>query len=141
VRQSRSDLARSPPVPDAELASTSLQVSSSGAVTLKISCPAGESSCSGSVTLRTLRAVIAADGRAEKQRASVLTLAAGSFTVAGGEVRAVTLHLSTKARALLARSHTLRARATLLAHDLSGASHTTLTIVTLRAPTARHHSG
>jgi PKD domain/Subtilase family len=44
------------PVPDAVLASTSLQVSSTGAVTLKISCPAGESSCSGSATLRTLSA-------------------------------------------------------------------------------------
>jgi hypothetical protein len=127
------------PVPDAQLASSSLQVSSSGAVTLKIGCPAGESSCSGSVTLRTLNAVIAG-GQAARKKPSVLTLAAGSFTVAGGKVRAVTLHLSAKARALLARSHTLRARALLVAHDPQGASHTTQTIVTLRAPKARGHS-
>jgi hypothetical protein len=69
---------------------------------------------------------------------SVLMLAAGSFAVTGGKVRAVTLHLSAKARVLLARSHTLRVRATLLAHDLQGASHTTQTIVTLRAPKATH---
>jgi PKD repeat protein len=130
-----------PPVPDAELASTSLQVSSSGAVTLKISCPAGETSCSGGVTLRTLGAVIAVGGRIASGKPSTLKLAAGSFTVAGGEVRAVTLHLSAKARLLLARSHTLRARATLIAHDLSGSSHTTQTTVTLRAPKARHHNG
>ena len=122
------------PVPDAELASTSLQVSSSGAVTLKVSCPAGESSCSGTVTLRTLNAVIAGGGHAARKKASVLTLAIGSFTVAGGKVRAVTLHLSAKARALLARSHMLRARATVVAHDPAGRSHTTQTIVTLRAP-------
>ncbi len=129
-----------PPVPDAQLASTSLQVSSSGTVTLKISCPAGESSCSGSITLRTLNAVIAG-GPAARKKPSVLTLAVGSFTVLGGRVRAVTLHLSAKARVLLARSHTLRARATLVAHAPQGASHTTRTIVTLRAPKPRGHSG
>ncbi|MGD0453417.1 MAG: PKD domain-containing protein [Solirubrobacteraceae bacterium] len=128
-------------VPDAELAGTSLQVSASGAVTLKISCPAGETSCSGTVTLRTLSAVIAGGGHAARQKPSVLTLAAGSFTVAGGKVRSVTLHLSAKARALLARARTLRARATLLAHDPQGASHTTRTLVTLRAPKAPHHKG
>jgi PKD repeat protein len=130
-----------PPIPDAQLASTSLQVSRAGTVTLKISCPAGETSCSGTITLRTLTAVIAGDGHAARQKPSVLTLAGGSFTVAGGKVQTLTLHLSVKARALLARTHTLRARATLLAHDLQGATHTTLTIVTLRAPKAAHHNG
>jgi hypothetical protein len=130
-----------PPVPDAQLASTSLQVSRAGTVTLKISCPAAETRCSGTITLRTLSAVIAGDGHAARQKPSVLTLAGGSFTVAGGKVQALTLHLSAKARALLARTHTLRARATLLAHDLQGASHTTLTIVTLRAPKPLHHNG
>ena len=127
-------------VPDAQLAGTSLQVSASGAVTLKISCPTGESSCTGTITLRTLSAVIAANGYAAKHKPVVLTLATGSFTVAGGVVRAVTLHLSQKARLLLARVHTLRARATLLAHDLQNASHTTTTIVTLRAARP-HHKG
>jgi hypothetical protein len=125
-------------IPDAQLAGTSLQVSASGAVTLKISCPAGESSCAGTVTLRTLSVVIAANGHAAKHKPAVLTLATGSFSVSGGAVRAVTLHLSEKARALLARMHTLRARATLLAHDLQDASHTTSTIVTLRAAKPRH---
>ena len=121
------------PVPDAKLLSTSLHVSPTGSVTLRISCPAGETSCNGTVTLRTIAAVIAADGRVAKTKASVLTLASGSFTVPGGAVRTVTLHLSAKARALLARVHTLRSRATLLAHDLQGASHTTQALVTLSA--------
>ncbi len=97
-------------VPDATLAgTTSLVVSGSGAVTLKLACPAGEASCHGTVTLRTLGAVKAsAHGRKR-----VLTLAAGSFTVAGGRVEAVTLRLSAEARALLARSHVLRVQATL----------------------------
>ncbi len=122
-----------PAIPDAQLAGEQLQVGTGGAVTLKISCPAGESSCSGSITLRSLEAVSSRSGRAP------LTLASGSFTVPGGQVRAVTLHLSAKARVLLARSRTLRARTTLLAHDPQGAHHTTVTLVTLRAP--RAHAG
>ena len=132
----------SSPIPDAKLTHTSLIASASGAVTVEVSCPAGESSCAGTVTLRTLGAVsVRAAGRSragkngkKKSKYTVLTLAAGSFTVSGGQAKAVTLHLSTKALALLARSHVLRARATTLAHDPAGATHTTRATVTLRAP-------
>jgi hypothetical protein len=119
----------SPAVPDAQLASTALTVSSEGVVEVKVSCPAGESGCAGEVTLRTLSAVSAS---AAKGRSAVLTLAAGSFTVAGGKVATVTLRLSSKARALLAREHVLRARAIVAAHDPAGATHTAQAIVTLR---------
>jgi PKD repeat protein len=122
------------PIPNVTLTGTSFQVSPSGALTVKLSCPAGESTCAGNVTLRTLSAVLAA----AKRKASVLTLASGSFTVPGGKVGSVTLHLSGKARKLLARSHTLRVRATILAHDPAGATHTTVTSITLHAP-KRHH--
>jgi PKD repeat protein len=128
-------------VPDAQLASTSLQVSAAGFVTLRISCPTGESTCAGSLVLRTLDAVLATRGHAARTGRSVLTLATGSFSVAGGESKTVTLRLSPRARALLARVRTLRARATLLAHDPLGASHTTQTIVTLRAPAASKRKG
>ena len=116
------------------LAGTSLAVSGSGGVTLKLACPAGETSCSGTVTLRTLGAVKAST----HGRKRVLTLAAGSFTVVGGRVKAVTLHLSAKARAVLARSHVLRVQATLQAHDPAGATHTTQAIVTLRLGKPSH---
>jgi PKD repeat protein len=122
-----------PPVPDAELADTSLPVSASGFVTLEISCPAAETSCAGTVTLRTLGAVIAAGADASGRKASILTLGSATFTVLGGKVHAVTLHLSSRARALLKRARSMRVRATLLAHDPLGAVHTTHTIVTLRA--------
>ncbi|HEY5195060.1 MAG TPA: hypothetical protein VIJ39_14480 [Solirubrobacteraceae bacterium] len=46
-------------------------------------------------------------------KGSALTLATGSFTVAGGKTATVKLHLSAKARKLLAHSHTLRASATI----------------------------
>jgi PKD repeat protein len=130
-----------PPIPDAELTGTSLKVSPSGAVTLEISCPATETSCAGTVTLRTLGAVIAAGTGASSKKASILTLAAGTFTVAGGKVHAVTLHLSSRARSLLKRAHTMRIRVTLLAHDPLGADHTTRAIVTLRARSASRQKG
>jgi|HubBroStandDraft_2_1064218.scaffolds.fasta_scaffold00101_8 hypothetical protein len=119
-------------VPDARLADTVLVVSRSGNVTIKISCPKGESICQGKVTLRTLGAV-AELGTGHALRKGVLTLAAGSFVVAGGKLVTVVLHLSGSARTVLARLHVLRTRTTLIAHDDAGATHTTVTIATLRA--------
>ena len=71
-------------------------------------------------------------------RKRVLTLAAGSFTVVGGKIAAVTLRLSARARALLARMHVLRVQAVIVAHDPAGATHTTQAIVTLRLGRALH---
>jgi hypothetical protein len=132
---------KAPPVPNAKLTSTSLTVSPSGSVSSKIACPTGESSCTGTVVLQTLTAVSAATtGHQSKHKPAVLMLASGSFTIAGGQVKVVTLHLSGKARTLLAHAHVLRVRATVTARDPAGAKHTVHTIVTLRAPKAtRHH--
>jgi hypothetical protein len=127
--------------PDATIADTSLTESSSGAVSLKISCPAGESSCAGTVTLRTLNAVSASVAGSAKTKATVVTLATGSFTVAGGQVKTVTLHLSAKARTLLARLHILRVRATIVARDPTGETHTKRVIVTLHAAKIKHGKG
>jgi len=128
--------------PDATLASgSSTSVSSSGAFTLKVSCPASDKSCSGTVTLRTLKAVVASVGHQAKSKAAILTLATVSFSVTGGQAKTLTLHLSSKARALLARTHSLSARATIVARDPEGASHTTSVSVTLRPAkkAAKHH--
>jgi len=115
------------------LAAVSLTVSSSGAVAVTVNCQ-GQSSCSGTLTLRTLSAVSAG-----KHKKAILTLASGSFAISGGQVKALTLHLSAKARALLAQAHSLRARAMIVARDSSGAPHTTLSVVTLRPAKAKHH--
>jgi len=123
-----------PLVPDAKLASTTLQASSKGAVSIKVSCPTAGSSCVGTLTLSTLSPVSSTASAATKAKAADLTLAIGSFIVAAGKVKTVTLHLSVRARALLARAHQLRARATIVVRDPSGAKHTTETTVTLHAP-------
>jgi PKD domain/Subtilase family len=112
------------PGPVARLAGASPAASASGAFKLKISCPAGESSCEGTVTVRTATAVTA--------RARILTLASASFKIAGGKTTLVKLHLSSRARALLARRHRLRVRVTIAAHDPAGASHSSVATATLR---------
>jgi PKD domain/Subtilase family len=117
---------RSSAEPDATLAGQGLQAGVSGAFTLKISCPAGESSCEGTVTVRTASAVPAS------AHARVLMLASASFKVAGGKTVLVKLHLSTKARALLKRRHSLRVKVTIAAHDPAGARHSSVVTATLR---------
>ena len=60
-----------------------------------------------------------------------LCLASGSFSVAGGQAKTLTLRLSAKAKSLLKKRHSLRALATVVAHD-SAVTRTTKSIVTLR---------
>jgi hypothetical protein len=123
--------------PDAMLAGTSLQASAAGAVNIKISCPSGERSCTGTIVLRTLNALSASFAGAAKTNDSILTLASGPFNIPGGEVKTVTLHLSAQARKLLARSRMLRVRATIFAHNPTGGIHTGQTIATLRVHETR----
>ena len=75
-----------------------------------------------------------------KSKAKILTLAGGSFTVTAGQLKTITLHLSASARALLARTHVVSARVTIVAHGPSGLTHTTTVNLTLRpAKRAKHH--
>jgi PKD repeat protein len=110
----------------AVFAATALTVSRTGAFPISVDC-AAQSSCTGSVTLRTLTAVAAS-----KHKKSILRLASGSFALAGGQMKALTLHLSAQGRAYLARVHTLRVGATIVARDSAGAMHTTQSVLTLR---------
>lgn len=120
--------------PEAKIAGSSLTTTSSGSFAVKVSCPTGEASCTGTITLKTLTAVSASKGK----KKAVLTLATGSFTVAGGTSKSLTLHLSSTAKKLLARSHVLRAKATIVAHDATGASRTTTATVTLKLGKSKH---
>jgi hypothetical protein len=116
----------------AVFAATALTVAKTGAFPVTVDC-AAQSSCTGNVTLRTLTAVVAS-----KHKKVILTLASGSFALAGGQVKAITLHLTAKGRAYLARVHTLRVSATIVARDSAGSMHTTQSVLTLRAAKAKH---
>ena len=128
-----------PPVHLAALASRSLTATASGAVKVKLSCLAADARCTGTVTLRTLTAVLTGTGHHRRRsRAIILTLARGSFTAARYRTTTVTLHLSAKARSLLAGSRVLRARATVAAYEPRGITRITKAIVTIRvAPPQR----
>ena len=113
--------------PTATLRGATLQASAEGRLVLRIACPAGASGCSGSVTVRTLGAAVAAPG----SHAGVLTLASGRFEIAGGQVAAVRLRLTARARALLARKGAVRVRVTTVAHDSAGDTATSHANATL----------
>jgi hypothetical protein len=120
------------------LAGGASAVSKSGTFTLKLSCPTGAASCSGTVTLKTLKAVIASVGHVAKRKAAILTLASGALSLTGGQVKTITLHLSSSGRALLARAHVISARATIVARNGEGASDTSVVSLTLRPAKAKH---
>jgi hypothetical protein len=124
------------PVPNVKLVSTSIVVSASGVVVVKVTCPAGGSPCTGTLMLRTLNAVSAsAASQSAKPKAIILTLATVSYNVPAGQVKTLRLRLSARARNLLSRTRVLKVRATIVAHDTAGAAaHTNQIRITLRAP-------
>jgi PKD repeat protein len=123
-------------VPAAGLASVSLAASSNGILRLVITCPAAVTSCAGTVTLSALGVTGArapgGKSRVGKNRVQGLTLAGGTFVVAGGRQKTLTLRLSAKGRSLLIRTHHLRALATIVARDPAGTTDTTKLTVSLR---------
>jgi hypothetical protein len=122
-----------PPLPDVKLSGRALVVGASGAVGVRLSCPTALPSCSGAISLRALVPVGFLTGRPRgRRKGAILTVARGTFTVAGGGLRTVRLRLSGVARALLARVHVLRVRATIVAHDPAGAKYTDRELVTIR---------
>ncbi len=129
------EVAPPPPSPNAVLASRALAASSAGTVAVRVHCPVGVGRCTGTVTLRTLAAVLATSGgRVAPAPGATITLAKASFSILAGHSKTIQLHLSPPARALLSGGHSLRARATVVARDPQGAAHTTRTTVTIRAP-------
>ena len=124
--------------PNVTISGTALTVAGTGGFSLKLSCPAGATQCAGTLTLKTLTAVAASQARTAKHKKAILTLASGSFTIVGGKVKLLSLHLSSKAKALLARLHTVRARLTVIAHNPQGTSHTMTAVVTLKAAKKKH---
>lgn len=123
---------------DTKLDATGLLANRAGYVSLKLICPAGESSCVGTLILRTSNTFGTQSGAANnKTSATPLTLATGRFSLSGGHTATVVLHLTPRARLLLAHVHLLRARATIAAHDLAGAWHSVVVSVTIRASRSR----
>jgi hypothetical protein len=108
---------------EVKLVKKTLAVGRAGNLTVKLTCPSGAMACFGTVTLKARNSL-----RALKRK----TLASGTFIIIGGGTKALNLHLSRKALAVLKRRHVLRARATIVARDAIGAAHTTVAAATLK---------
>ena len=119
-------------------AGSSVSVAANGSTHVTVTCPSG-GSCRGVLTLRTYSAVTAAGKHGKK---AIMTLAAASFSLAGGR-RPETLHLSSAALKLLRGSHgKLRAKLTVLSRGAGGkASKSTTYVVTVRLLPAKPHRG
>ena len=113
--------------------SPSSTVSKSGSVTVTVNC-SGQSTCDGTITLKTVKAYAAKKGKHK----AIVTLGSASFKVAGGAKGVVTLHLSSLGRALLAKYHQLSAHAMIAATDAAGHSHPTSANVTLKPAKSKH---
>jgi hypothetical protein len=117
------------------LASKSATVGSGGNLTVKLTCPSSQTVCLGSVALKAQNAHTTLKKR---------KLASATFIIPGGTVKALSLHLSAKARVFLRRRHSLRARATIEAHDVSSTTRTTVVAkiflkAAVPAPKRRRH--
>jgi len=122
-----------PPAPAVKIGAVSA-VSANGSFTVTLTCPTGQTSCSGSVALKTLKAVVASVGHAAKgkPKAVILTLSSGTFQLSGGQHKTITLRLSSAGRALLAKSHSIVAKVTVLAHNPQAESATSTATLTLK---------
>lgn len=127
------------PVPTVTIAGGSVSVSSAGAFSLKLTCASGVSACSGTVTLKTLKAVVASVAHSAKAKAAILTLASVSFSIPAGSSKTISLHLSSQGRALLAHAHVEAAKATVADHDPAGTAATSTATVSLRLKAAKKH--
>jgi PKD domain len=120
--------------PSAHLASNSLKASG-GKVKLTIVCGRAGARCSGTITLS---APAQAQGSGAKQK--TWALASASFVVAAGKAQLVTLRLSSKAGALLARTHSLHATASVALRAGDGAARiaSRIAVVILAAARRAH---
>jgi hypothetical protein len=117
-------------IPNVRLTEAALVMNARGAVTLRLYCPVGETTCAGRVTLKALLASGTRHGRSKRVSA---TFASGAFALAGGTARTFPLRVSATARATLAQRHRLVAQLTIDAHDTAGATHTTSVPVVVTA--------
>jgi hypothetical protein len=110
-------------VVEVKLAKRTLAVGRAGNMTVKLICPSSATACVGTVTLKARNS-----GTALRKK----TLASSTFIIVGGGIKALNLHLSRKALAVLKRRHVFGVRATILARDATGPGHTTVATATLK---------
>jgi hypothetical protein len=102
--------------PKVAFAAKSLRASKKGTVSFTVGCPGTESSCTVKVTLKNGKKSVASK----------------TVTVKGGKTKTVTLTLSSAAKKLLAKRHSLKVSSVVTASDAAGNHRTTTKTFTLR---------
>jgi PKD repeat protein len=97
----------------------SVKVSRKGTIALRITCPAGERSCIGRLSLRSGGFVSSAVG-------------GKSFRLGGGQTATVRVQLSRAAQRAVKRHHRLRTKATAVARDAAGNTGTSRATITIK---------
>ncbi|HST55758.1 MAG TPA: PKD domain-containing protein [Solirubrobacteraceae bacterium] len=129
------------PAPLGDTSPTDVSPRASGAgtaVNVALSCPKTKVSCSGSVQLKTARAVAASAHGKKAKKKTQLVLGQGSFSLIGGKSQTVSVRLSAKGRALLSAQKRLSLLVIVAAHDTLGNPKTVTVSVTVRAPAKKH---
>jgi uncharacterized protein YkwD/plastocyanin len=117
------------------IATAPVTASKTGAVRVRLTCPPDESLCTGLLTLRS-KSRLNVRGALEARLAQV-TFGRKAFTLQGGQTAPVTVKLSRKNRALLARLKKVRVLAIVEARDAAGNPQRTQATFLLRAPKRR----
>ncbi|MEX0817213.1 MAG: PKD domain-containing protein [Gaiellales bacterium] len=121
--------------PVMRIATAPVTASKTGAVRVRLTCPPDESLCTGLLTLRS-KSRLNVRGVLEARLAQV-TFGRKAFTLQGGQTAPVTVKLSRKNRALLARLKKVRVLAIVEARDAAGNLRRTQATFLLRAPKRR----
>jgi len=114
----------------AVLSGTSLRAGRAGKIAVRVRCPSPSGSCTGTVVLRTRGPVRLTP---HERRPAVLTMATGTFKIAAGRTRTVTLRLTHRGRVLLERDRTMHVAVLLVSRDAHAVRHVVRALATLRA--------
>src|SRR6185312_13040844 len=88
-----------------------------GVVHVRLHCPAQQGACTGTLVLRTARAIRA---NARTRRPAIVTLAAGRFAIPAGRSATVSVFLTRDARRLLGRLRSIPVRLATVTTAVSG---------------------
>lgn len=124
-----------PPAVKAGLVSTTVK---NGQLPLTVSCPSGQTTCTGTVLIKTASAVAASS---KKHKKTVLKLGAASFGLAGGHRQTLSVRIAGKGLTYLRKHHSVSVFVVISARNPQGETYSKSTRTTLHyaKPKRRKH--
>ncbi len=106
-------------------------------LTLTIGCPAGESACIGTVKLTTTTSVKVGKGRRARTKTRTIVVGQASFSLTGGQSKAVLVKLNGSGRSLLKARRSLKLAVAIAVRDAAGNATTGKLSATVKAAKPR----